>query len=1024
MIRLTVDAADDAVKAPLGTADEWRVLLTHAGQPISQFALPDPGAASDALTERLILRHARATAIYAELREDLVRRLGAPAPHRADISISVVVCTHRRPSYVQAALAAIAGLDPAPDEVVVVDNDPGDANVRTEVEDAGFRYVREDARGLDNARTTGLLAATGDVVAFTDDDCLPARTWLRSVAELFADPLVAAVTGPAFAHSFEHPAQRRFEDSGGFGRGFRRRVFEWTWFPPARASQAGAGANMIVRRAAAEQVGGLFPPELDAGTSTQSGGDLFALYALIAGGWRVVYDPGTFVFHQHRPSWEAMHSAFRGYGVGMSAALAKLLLERRDLGTFGAWRWLVRQYARALARRAGGRDDAVDVRIAWDYLQGGILGVPALIAARRALAPRTAVIAPSTKAGPEQPFSRPTARSLSVIVTTADRPHALARCLAALARQTANRFETIVVDDRGSAELPPLAPAGTTLIRAAGRGAAGARNLGARRATGDILLFLDDDLVADDGLVARHAEAHADGKRTVLVGHSRPCPSRENLVSRGATRWWADDFTRRCGAAVPTFVDMLSGNMSIGRGEFLALGGFDERFGPLRREDWELGVRVLAAGVALRYDSHACADHEFTLTTDAALRVAYNEGRGDALLAALHPVTVPTLRRVARRRRVFLVPFVAASAAPLLGLALDALEGLRARRAWWRLFGLARDLSYAAGRSRSELPHAPPASPTTLEVNSEAPVEVPAVAAPRVVLEDRRRPVATISAPGGRWGRELAEELAARVPWEVAVSRATPDGPQAYGSTSVDDLSVFAWTGPAAGERDVRSAKTALVALVVGSLPPDPGWPADALALFDGPRIDAVSGGGLEPWEPPPPAFLRWRGSEPVPYRVFGPPVRYLIVRRERFEAVGGFGPRVAGLGPYAATAELTERLVDSGGLVARLDLNAFVAPRSAGARAESRLARSHDRGRLVWRRALEDGPGRGVIAIARFEVGPLALLLARRDWRRSAGALADLAGLLSAAPRAALSSEVSTRRGARSPRGRSSGGS
>ena len=65
--------------------------------------------------------------------------------------------------------------------------------------------------------------------------------------------------------------------------------------------------------------------------------------------------------------------------------------------------------------------------------------------------------------------------------------------------------------------------------------------------------------------------------------------------------------------AAPTFVEMLSGNMSIRRELFNRLGGFDESFGRYRREDWELGVRALEGGARLAYEHDAVADHLFEL---------------------------------------------------------------------------------------------------------------------------------------------------------------------------------------------------------------------------------------------------------------------------------------------------------------------------------------------------------------------------------------------------------------------------
>ena len=213
------------------------------GVPVARVQLPHPGETDEAFRRALIDRHADAHRSHAELLRRIEQRLGVPEREPAPLSVSVVVCTHRRPDMLVGLLAAVELLNPAPHEVVVVDNDPGESDVQRLVRQAGAVYVREDARGLDNARRAGVAAASGDVIAFTDDDCLPSERWLRDLPELFDDPRVAAVTGPAFAHDLSSPAQRAFEEAGGFGRGFHRRVHEWTNLSPAGASRTGAGAK-------------------------------------------------------------------------------------------------------------------------------------------------------------------------------------------------------------------------------------------------------------------------------------------------------------------------------------------------------------------------------------------------------------------------------------------------------------------------------------------------------------------------------------------------------------------------------------------------------------------------------------------------------------------------------------------------------------------------------------------------------------------------------------------------------------
>ena len=231
---LVLDVGRPLPAVHLGGADFWAVVLTYDGRPIEHVWMPSPGAAEDPrdLLDALFGRAGARAAAEAQLRERLKARLGASAMPYPPRSCSVVVCTHGRPTLLGGLLACLARLDPAPNEVVIVDNAPGAADCRDLVHDAGFRYVREDRKGLDHARRAGLAAARGELVAFTDDDCLPARTWLAALPELFFDRGVGAVTGPGFASELATPAQVRFEEVDGFSRGLRTRAYDMFLLDP------------------------------------------------------------------------------------------------------------------------------------------------------------------------------------------------------------------------------------------------------------------------------------------------------------------------------------------------------------------------------------------------------------------------------------------------------------------------------------------------------------------------------------------------------------------------------------------------------------------------------------------------------------------------------------------------------------------------------------------------------------------------------------------------------------------------
>src|SRR5437899_11520871 len=104
--------------------------------------------------------------------------------------ISVVVCTRDRPDTLATALDSVLAQDHPDFEVLVIDQSRGDETARV-VEDAStrfprLRHVRLRTPGLSRAYNTGIREATADLLAFTDDDVIAPRGWLRAIDGAFA----------------------------------------------------------------------------------------------------------------------------------------------------------------------------------------------------------------------------------------------------------------------------------------------------------------------------------------------------------------------------------------------------------------------------------------------------------------------------------------------------------------------------------------------------------------------------------------------------------------------------------------------------------------------------------------------------------------------------------------------------------------------------------------------------------------------------------------------------------------------
>ena len=116
---------------------------------------------------------------------------------------------------------------------------------------------------------------------------------------------------------------------------------------------------------------------------------------------------------------------------------------------------------------------------------------------------------------------------LSVIIPTFERPKELAACLAALATLSYDRarFEVVIVDDGSTTPLDDVVAGCTntlnvTLLRQKNAGPASARNFGASRATGDFLVFIDDDCAPSSEYLSKLAARLVDLPDCTVGGHT------------------------------------------------------------------------------------------------------------------------------------------------------------------------------------------------------------------------------------------------------------------------------------------------------------------------------------------------------------------------------------------------------------------------------------------------------------------------------------------------------------------------
>ncbi|HEX7089584.1 MAG TPA: glycosyltransferase [Longimicrobiales bacterium] len=283
--------------------------------------------------------------------------------------MTAAICTRARPDQLARALESLCAQRVPASEILVIDNAPPDDAAERAVARVcpAARYVVEPVPGLDFARNRALAEASGDIVAFLDDDAVASPGWVGAIRAAFESaPALGVCTGRVEALAVRTAGQRLFEANGGYGRGdrrirlpadARRRLHGFPAPLVAWAVSVGNGASLAVRRDYARQLGG-FDEALDLGDVLPGGGDLDIIWRMLRAGHELVYEPDALAWHEHRESISSAVEQIAGHQRALLAFLTKSTRQasgrtRAELLAFLCWRLLkpgVRLAARGIGR--------------------------------------------------------------------------------------------------------------------------------------------------------------------------------------------------------------------------------------------------------------------------------------------------------------------------------------------------------------------------------------------------------------------------------------------------------------------------------------------------------------------------------------------------------------------------------------------------------------------------------------------------------------------------------------------------
>lgn len=235
--------------------------------------------------------------------------------------ISVVVCTRNGANTLRECLEALRRQRHAPHEVLIIDDGSTDDVPNIARQFAEFGYHRQEHAGLSAARNLGMKMATGDVIAYTDDDCFPDEDWVWHLSLAFEDQQWIGAGGP----NLSPPPRTVTEACVAAAPGAPSHVLvndvEAEHLP---------GCNLAIRKPALEAIGGFREEFMTAGD------DVDVCWRLQEAGGRMRFVPAAVVWHHRRFTVSAYLHQQSGYGRA-EAMLIKRFAER--FAWFGGARW-------------------------------------------------------------------------------------------------------------------------------------------------------------------------------------------------------------------------------------------------------------------------------------------------------------------------------------------------------------------------------------------------------------------------------------------------------------------------------------------------------------------------------------------------------------------------------------------------------------------------------------------------------------------------------------------------------------
>jgi glycosyltransferase involved in cell wall biosynthesis len=236
--------------------------------------------------------------------------------------VSIVVACYNGARTLKACLDSLSHLNYPNYDVILVDDGSTDDTPEIARSYPAIRYLRQDNHGLSVARNTGIAAAAGEIVAFTDSDCRADEDWLHYLVGALVNSEFAGIGG----HNFLPPDDSCVAAAVLVSPGGPAHVML-----SDREAEHIPGCNMAFYKWALEEIGGFDP------VFRKAGDDVDVCWRLQERGYKIGFSPAGFVWHYRRSTMQAYLKQQAGYGEA-EALLARKHPEYFNFFGGGVWR--------------------------------------------------------------------------------------------------------------------------------------------------------------------------------------------------------------------------------------------------------------------------------------------------------------------------------------------------------------------------------------------------------------------------------------------------------------------------------------------------------------------------------------------------------------------------------------------------------------------------------------------------------------------------------------------------------------